>query len=332
MKSIDFLSLYIIGGMRMDFLLTFINSLPGALGQGVIWGIMAIGVYITYRILDVADLTVDGSLCTGGAVCAVCISLGWNPWLAMLLAIIAGMLSGLVTGIFHTVCGIPAILAGILTQLALYSLNLRIMAIGDAAVKTKATLAVSVDKNDLLVSSRYVREAALNNPLLLLAVLAVLVIALLYWFFGTELGCALRATGSNSSMARAQGINTDSSKALGLVVSNGLVALAGALLSQYQGSATIDMGRGAIVIGLAAVIIGEVLFDKVFHNFALKLLSAIIGAIIYYVVITLVLRMGLQSTDLKLLTALVVAVFLTIPYWKGKYFTKPVKRGGNDHA
>ncbi|MDO4314625.1 MAG: ABC transporter permease [Oscillospiraceae bacterium] len=316
----------------MDFLLTFINSLPGALGQGVIWGIMAIGVYITYRILDVADLTVDGSLCTGGAVCAVCISLGWNPWLAMLLAIIAGMLSGLVTGIFHTVCGIPAILAGILTQLALYSLNLRIMAIGDAAVKTKATLAVSVDKNDLLVSSRYVREAALNNPLLLLAVLAVLVIALLYWFFGTELGCALRATGSNSSMARAQGINTDSSKALGLVVSNGLVALAGALLSQYQGSATIDMGRGAIVIGLAAVIIGEVLFDKVFHNFALKLLSAIIGAIIYYVVITLVLRMGLQSTDLKLLTALVVAVFLTIPYWKGKYFTKPVKRGGNDHA
>ncbi len=316
----------------MDFLLTFLNSLPGALGQGVIWGIMAIGVYITYRILEVSDLTVDGSLCTGGAVCAVCISLGWNPWLAVLLAILAGMLAGLVTGLFHTACGIPAILAGILTQLALYSLNLRIMAIGDAAVQTKATLAVSVDKNDLLVSSRYVREMGLSNPLLLLVILAAAVIGLLYWFFGTEQGCALRATGSNQSMARAQGINTDFSKVLGLVVSNGLVALSGALLSQYQGSATIDMGRGAIVIGLAAVIIGEVLFAKVFHNFALKLLAAIIGAIIYYVVITLVLRLGLQSTDLKLLTALVVAVFLTIPYWKGKYFNKGTKKGGAAHA
>lgn len=316
----------------MDFLLTFLNSLPGALGQGVIWGIMAIGVYITYRILEVSDLTVDGSLCTGGAVCAVCISLGWNPWLAVLLAILAGMLAGLVTGLFHTACGIPAILAGILTQLALYSLNLRIMAIGDATVQTKATLAVSVDKNDLLVSSRYVREMGLSNPLLLLVILAAAVIGLLYWFFGTEQGCALRATGSNQSMARAQGINTDFSKVLGLVVSNGLVALSGALLSQYQGSATIDMGRGAIVIGLAAVIIGEVLFAKVFHNFSLKLLAAIIGAIIYYVVITLVLRLGLQSTDLKLLTALVVAVFLTIPYWKGKYFNKGTKKGGAAHA
>ena len=316
----------------MGFLLAFLNSLPGALGQGIIWGIMAIGVYITYRLLDVADLTVDGSLCTGGAVCAVCISLGWNPWLALLLAVVSGMLAGLVTGLFHTVCGIPAILAGILTQLALYSLNLRIMAIGDATAKTKATLAVSVDKHDLLVSSRYVRELGLNNPLLFLAVLAAVVILLLYWFFGTEQGCALRATGSNQAMARAQGISTNFSKVLGLVVSNGLVALAGALLAQYQGNATIDMGRGAIVIGLAAVIIGEVLLDKVFRNFALKLLAAIIGAIIYYVVITLVLRLGLQSTDLKLLTALVVAVFLTIPYWKGKYFAKPVKRGGADHA
>ncbi len=308
----------------MDFLLSFVRSLPGACGQGFAWGLMAIGVYLTYKILDVADLTVDGSLATGGAVCAVLISLGWNPWLALLMAVIAGMLAGLVTGLLHTACGIPAILAGILTQLALYSLNLRIMAIGDSA-KTKATLALSVDRNPLLVSSRYVRELSTNNPLLLLAIIVAAVIALLYWFFGTELGCSIRATGANQSMSRAQGINTDKNKVLGLVVSNGLVALSGALLAQYSGSATIDMGRGAIVIGLAAVIIGEVLLGKVFRNFALKLLSAVIGAIIYYMVITLVLRMGLESTDLKLLTALVVAIFLTVPYWKEKYFTKAKK-------
>ena len=304
----------------MNVLVSLFNSLPGAAGQGLIWGIMAIGVYITYKILDVADLTVDGSLATGGAVAALCVSMGWNPWLAVLAAVLAGMLAGL------------AILAGILTQLALYSINLRIMAIGDENATTKATLAVSVDKNDLLLSSRYVREPALNNPLLLLVLLTAAVIALLYWFFGTEQGSALRATGANQSMARAQGINTNTAKVLGLVVSNGLVALAGGLLAQYQGSATIDMGRGAIVIGLAAVIIGEVLLDKVFRNFALKLLSAVIGAIIYYVVITVVLRLGLESTDLKLLTALVVAVFLAVPYWKGRYFTKPVRKEGAPHA
>jgi len=265
-------------------------------------------------------------------VAALCVSLGWNPWLAVLAAVLAGMLAGLATGVLHTACGIPAILAGILTQLALYSINLRIMAIGDENAATKATLAVSVDKNDLLLSSRYVREPALNNPLLLLVLLTAAVIALLYWFFGTEQGSALRATGANQSMARAQGINTNTAKVLGLVVSNGLVALAGGLLAQYQGSATIDMGRGAIVIGLAAVIIGEVLLDKVFRNFALKLLSAVIGAIIYYVVITVVLRLGLESTDLKLLTALVVAVFLAVPYWKGRYFTKPVRKEGAPHA
>ena len=315
----------------MDFLLSFFNSLPGAFGQGLAWGIMAIGVYITYRILDVADLTVDGSLATGGAVAALGITMGLNPWLALLMAVIAGMLSGLVTGLLHTACGIPAILSGILTQLALYSINLRIMAIGSGA-STKATLALSVDKQSLLLSSRYIREVSLRNPLLLLAVLTVAVIAVLYWFFGTELGCSLRATGANPNMARAQGINTNTAKVLGLVVSNGLVALSGGLLAQYQGSATVDMGRGAIVIGLAAVIIGEVLLGKVFINFALKLLSAIIGAIIYYVVITLVLRLGLESTDLKLLTALVVAIFLTIPYWKGKYFTKTVRKEGARNA
>ena len=240
----------------MDFLTAFVNSLPGALGQGLIWGIMAIGVYITYRILDVADLTVDGSLATGGAVCALLISLGVSPWVALLAAVLSGMAAGLVTGLLHTACGIPAILSGILTQLALYSLNLRIMAIGDAA-KTKATLAVSVDRHGLLVSSRYIRELGLNNPLLLLALLVAAVIGILYWFFGTEQGSALRATGSNPNMARAQGIDTNWSKVLGLVVSNALVAMSGALLAQYQGSSTIDMGRGAIVIGLAAVIIGE---------------------------------------------------------------------------
>ena len=314
----------------MDFLLSFLNSMPGALGQGLIWGIMAIGVYITYRILDVADLTVDGSLATGGAMCALGISLGWNPWVALVAAILTGMLAGLVTGLLHTLCGIPAILAGILTQLALYSINLRIMAVG-SGLTTKATLSVSVDKYPLMLSSRYIRDLSASNPFILLVPLVLIVIALLYWFFGTELGSSLRATGANQNMARAQGINTNWTKVLGLVVSNGLVAFSGALLSQYQGSATVDMGRGAIVIGLAAVIIGEVLLGKVFRNFALKLLSAVIGAIIYYIVITLVLRLGLETTDLKLLTALVVAVFLTIPHWKGK-FAKTGKKGDAAHA
>ena len=321
----------------MNVILSFINSLPGAFGQGLAWGIMAIGVYITYRILDIADLTVDGSLATGGAVAAICISLGMNPWLAMLLAVLAGMLAGLATGIFHTMCGIPAILSGILTQLALYSLNLRIMAIGSDA-NTKATVALSVDNQDLLLSSRFVRSMELswkleeNNPILLLAIVVVALIAGLYWFFGTELGCSLRATGANQNMARAQGINTDSGKVLALVISNGLVALSGALLAQYQGSATVDMGRGAIVIGLAAVIIGEVVFKR-FTNFAAKMLSVTLGAIIYYVVITLVLRLGLESTDLKLLTALVVAAFLTVPYLTGKRHARLKKvKVGVPHA
>ena len=310
----------------MDVLISFFNSLPGAFGQGLAWGIMAIGVYITFRILDIADLTVDGSLATGGAVAALCITLGWNPWLALLMAVLAGMLAGLITGLLHTACGIPAILAGILTQLALYSINLRIMAIGDEKATTKATLALSVDRQELLVSSRYIRELTLENPLFLLVIFTIAVIALLYWFFGTELGSALRATGANQNMARAQGIDANWCKVLGLVVSNGLVALSGALLAQYQGSSTVDMGRGAIVIGLAAVIIGEVLLGKVFRNFALKLLSAVIGSIIYYIVLQFVLRLGLESTDLKLLSAVVVALFLSIPYWKGKYFTKTVRK------
>lgn len=315
----------------MDFLTSLVNSMPGAVAQGLIWGIMAIGVYITYRVLDVADLTVDGSLGTGGAVCVVLVLNGMPVGVALVAATLAGMLAGLVTGLFHTACGIPAILAGILTQLALYSVNLRIMGTGTGG--GKANLPISVDKYSLLVSARYVRALALNNPIFVLLIFCAILIGVLYWFFGTELGCSLRATGANQHMARAQGINTNITIVLGLMVSNGLVALAGALLSQYQGFSDINMGRGAIVIGLAAVIIGEVIFGKIFRNFALKLTAAVIGAIIYYIVMNFVLRMGLSTDDLKLLTALVVAVFLTIPYWKGKYFTKvPVKKGGKDNA
>ena len=300
----------------MEFLQSLINALPGAVGQGLMWGIVAIGVYITFRVLDIADLTVDGSLATGGAVCVLLTVSGMNVWLATLIAVLAGMLAGL----FHTRCGIPAILAGILTQLALYSVNLRIMGWGTTA-GTQATLAVSVDKFDLLVSSRFVRELALSNPIPLLIVIVIAVVGLLYWFFGTEIGCGIRATGANRNMARAQGINTERNAVLGLMISNGLVALGGALIAQYQGSSTIDMGRGAIVIGLAAVIIGEVVFGKLLHNFALKLLCCVFGAIIYYIVIQIVLRLGLNTNDLKLLTALIVALFLAIPYWKDKLLT-----------
>ena len=300
----------------MDFLSSLLNALPGAVAQGLIWGIMAIGVYITFRILDVADLTVDGSLATGGAVCVILIRAGLNPWLALLCATLSGMLAGLVTGLFHTRCGIPAILAGILTQLALYSVNLRIMG-------GKANQAVSVDKYDLLLSQRYVRELTMSNPLPLLVVFTALVIAVLYWFFGTEKGCSLRATGNNPHMSRAQGINTNSNIVLGLMLCNGLVALSGALLSQYQGSSDVNMGRGAIVIGLAAVIIGEVIFGKLFINFGLKLFAVSVGAVIYYIVLQIVLQLGLNTNDLKLITALIVALFLSVPYWKGKMFRAP---------
>ncbi len=305
-----------------------LNAMPGAVSQGLIWGIMAIGVYITFKILDVADLTVDGTLCTGGAVCVVMIIGGYPMWLAILMALLAGMLAGLATGLFHTLFGIPAILAGILTQFALWSVNLRILG--------GANQAISADKYDLLTSLRFLTATDIpfyKNPLFMITLFLLVVIALLYWFFGTETGSSLRATGANPNMSRAQGINTNFTKVLGLVVSNGLVGLSGALLAQYQGFADINMGRGAIVIGLAAVVIGEVLFSKVFRNFALKLLAVAIGSIIYYAVIQTILWTRLiDSNDLKLLSALVVALFLALPYWKSKFFSKPIKRGDAQNA
>ena len=313
----------------MSFLSSLMNALPGAIAQGLAWGIMAIGVYITFRILDVADLTVDGSLATVGAVCVMLIRAGVNPWLAMLCALVSGMLAGLVTGLFHTRCGIPAILAGILTQLALYSINLRIMG-------GKANQAVSVDKYHLLLSQRYVRTLSLDNPLPLLIVLTAVIVAALYWFFGTEKGNSLRTTGANPHMARAQGINTNANIVLGLMLSNGLVALSGALLAQYQGSSDINMGRGAIVIGLAAVIIGEVMFGKLSRSVGVKLLAVSVGAIVYYIVLQLVLQIGLNTNDLKLITALIVAIFLTLSYLNlKKTRRKPqraAKEGVEQHA
>lgn len=306
----------------MSFFASFGNALPGACAQGLAWGIMAIGVYLTFRILDVADLTVDGSLATGGAVCVVLMQGGMNPWLALLCAFLAGMAAGFVTGMFHTRCGIPAILAGILTQLSLYSINLRIMG-------GRANQPINVLNYDLLVSQRNVRVVSLDNPMIILLLFVAAVVIALYWFFGTEKGCGIRATGANQNMARAQGINTNSNIVIGLMISNGLVALSGALLAQYQGAADVNMGRGAIVIGLAAVIISEVIFGKLFRNFGLKLFAVAIGAVIYYVVLQIVLQLGLETNDLKLITALIVALFLALPYWKTKLHSRI---GGARHA
>ncbi len=306
----------------MEIFEQLLGALPGSISQGIIWGIMAIGVYITYRILDVADLTVDGSFATGGAVAVMLILNGWNLWLAMLMAFIAGLLAGAVTGLLHTFMGIPPILAGILTQLSLYSINLKIM--------DKANQSINVNQTDLLISLRYVKEFALHNPLITVGIVVAILIAVLYWFFGTEMGCALRATGANLNMSRAQGINTNFNKVLGIMLSNGLVAFSGAFLAQYQGFADVKMGQGAIVIGLAAVIIGEAVFGKISRNFALRLLSVVFGSIIYYIVIQTVITLGLDANLLKLLSAVIVAVFLAIPYWKKQYREKHMGRSKGD--
>ena len=292
-------------------IITLITALPGAVAQGLIWGIMAIGVYITFRILDIADLTVDGTMCTGGAVCIMMMLSGHNVWISMLAATIAGLLAGLATGIFHTFMGIPAILAGILTQLSLYSVNLKIMG--------KANQAINVDKYNLLVSLRHIKNASLSkNTIFIVAVMCILLIAILYWFFGTEIGCALRATGNNEFMVRALGGNTDTSKVLGLVISNGLISVSGALVAQNQGYGDIKMGTGSIVIGLASIVIGEVIFGKRF-NFAYILASLIGGAMVYRMIISLVLHFGLSTDDMKLFTAIIVALALGIPALKSKY-------------
>ena len=306
-------------------MMALIGARPGVAAQGLIWGIMAIGVYITFRTLDIADLTVDGTMCTGGAVCIMMMMGGYNVWVAMLAAFAAGMLAGLATGFFHTFMGIPAILSGILTQLALWSVNLKVMG--------KSNQALNVDKYNLLVSLRYIKGVPFfKNTIVIVAIMIVVLIAILYWFFGTELGCSIRATGCNGNMARAQGINTNFNKVLGLMISNGLVALSSALLAQYQGFADINMGRGAIVIGLAAVIIGEAIFSRIFRNFALTLLSVGFGAVIYYLVLQVVIWLGVDTDLLKMFSAIVVAIFLAIPYWKSRYFAKPVRRGGNADA
>ncbi len=306
-------------------LLSLFNALPGAVAQGLIWGIMSIGVYITYKVLDLADLTVDGSMATGGAVCVMMMLGGCNVWLSLLCAVIAGMLAGLITGLFHTGMGIPAILAGILTQLSLYSLNLAVM-------DFKANQGINVTKYQLIVSQRNVRTLSIDNPIFITLFILAVLIGILYWFFGTELGSVLRSTGANEAMSRAQGINTKRAKILGLMISNGIVALASALLAHYQGFVDVNMGRGAIVIGLAAVIISEVLFSRIFRNFALKLIGVAVGAVLYFIVIQIVLWLGLNTNLLKLLSALIVAVFLAVPYWRTNLASKHHRKGGREHA
>ena len=298
--------------------MTLVRALPGNVAQGIIWGIMALGVYITFRILDFADLTVDGSLATGGAVAVMLIRGGMDPALALIFAFLAGMAAGFVTGILHTVFGIPGILASILTQIGLYSVNLGIMG--------KSNQAINVLQYKLVASLRYVTGEGSGFFFIKLILAAIVLIAIIYWFFGTELGAATRATGCNPQMASAQGINTSFNKVLALMISNGLVGLCGGIYAQYQGAADVNMGRGAIVIGLAAVIISEVIFGKFCAGkkiaFALTLGAVFIGAIIYYIVIAFVLWLKMPSDYMKLFSAVVVACFLAVPYMKEKYFKK----------
>ncbi len=298
--------------------MNIINALPGAIAQGLIWGIMAIGLYITYKILDFADLTVDGTLCTGAAVCAILVINGVSVWFAILVSFIAGLIAGLITGIFHTVMGIPPILSGILTQLMLWSINLKIMGQANLALSSR-TFKVIITQLDIPMA------------ILVLVIATALIVGGLYWFFGTEKGSSIRATGCNEKMARAQGINTNVDKIIALMLSNGIIALSGALLAQYQGFADINMGRGAIVIGLAAIIIGTSIMGKL-KNFAVKLTSAAVGGIIYFIVYQIVIALGFDTDLLKMLSAIVVAIFLAVPYWQKKYFNKPNVKGDSKNA
>ena len=301
-------------------MMDLLGALPGAVAQGLVWGVMAIGIYITYKILDIADLTVDGTICTGAAVCTMMMLSGQSPWLSILGAMLAGALAGVATGLLHVFLGIPAILAGILTQMTLWSVNLKILG--------KANQAISARNTTVLLSQMNIPHA-----LIVLAVVGVLTVAILYLFFGTELGCSIRATGCNQSMSRAQGINTNFTKVTGLTISNAIVALSGALLCQYQGYTDINMGRGAVVIGLAAVVIGEALVRRISPNFAVRLTGVIAGAIVYYVVYQTIIFVGFDTDMLKMFSAIVVAAFLGVPYLK-KQLHSPRKatKGGADHA
>ena len=307
-------------------LLRLLKNMPGGVAQGLIWGVMALGIYITFRLLDVADLTVDGSFTTGGAVSVMLILAGWPAWASLAVAFAAGLLAGLCTGLLHTRLGIPAILAGILTQLALFSVNLHIMGMA-------ANRAVSVDRYRLALSLRHIPSAILTGTLI-----AAVLVALMYWYFGTEQGSAIRATGDNQAMSRALGINIDNMKVLGLSLSNGIVAFAGGLMAQFQGFADVNMGRGAIVIGLAAVIIGEVISRALFRryiNFAITLAFTVIGGVLYYLVIVIVLWLKLSSNDLKLFTAVIVALFLAVPTLRERRRRSPragKKKEADGHA
>lgn len=288
--------------------MSFLNALPGAVAEGLIWGIMAIGVYISYKILDIADLTVDGSICTGACVCAVLIGAGVPVWVAVILAFMAGALTGIVTGLFHTALGIPAILAGILTQLILYSVNLTILG-------GKSLATIDPRTNNLLLNMS-------NNimAIFVLAIIIVVVIIGLWLFFYTEVGLTLKSTGDNPDMSRAQGVNVKLNKVIGLAIANGIVALSGSLLAQYKGSANINDGRGAIVIGLAAIFIGLSVSMKIKPNFVVSLIGVIGGGIVYYIVYNFVILLGLKTDFLKMLSAIIVAIFLAVPYLKGEYF------------
>lgn len=290
--------------------MAFLNVLPGAIAEGLIWGLMAIGVYISYKILDIADLSVDGSICTGACVCAVMISMGMPAWVAVIAAVLAGGLTGVVTGLFHTALGIPAILSGILTQLILYSVNLSILG-------GKSLIALNVGSANLMLNMG-------NNPLAILVagLIIAATIILLWLFFYTEVGLTLKSTGDNPHMSRAQGVDVKFNKVLGLAISNAIVALAGALLAQYKGSANINDGRGAIVIGLAAIFIGLSVSMKIKPNFVVSLIGVIGGGVVYYIIYNLVILMGLKTDYLKMLSAIIVVLFLAVPYLKGEYFSK----------
>ncbi|MBQ6614610.1 MAG: ABC transporter permease [Clostridia bacterium] len=288
----------------------FINALPGAVAQGLIWGLMAIGVYISYKILDIADLTVDGSICTGGCVCAVLITAGVPAWISIIVAFLAGALTGVLTGVFHTALGIPSILAGILSQLILYSVNLAILS-------GRSLVSFAGGQYDLMLGM----SDNISSIIVLVGIITVTIVVL-WLFFYTEVGLTLKSTGDNPDMSRAQGINVDFNKVLGLAISNGIVALSGALLAQYKGSANINDGRGAIVIGLAAIFIGLSVSLKIKPNFVVSLIGVVCGGIVYYIIYNFVILLGLKTDYLKMLSAIIVAIFLAVPYLKGKYFTK----------